>query len=162
MAVDVAMFKEAMSRFPSGVVVVTTRDSQGKSWGFTASSFSSVSLDPPLILVCLSRTAGCYQAFNSAQWFAVNVLSADDEMMAAGFARRGADKFAGLDCGADEHGSPLLSSAVATLTCQRFNVYDCGDHGVFVGRVTTARLVSDNSPMVYSSRRFGRFAASER
>jgi flavin reductase ActVB len=159
MTIDVAMFKEAMSRFPSGVVVATTRDSEGRSWGFTASSFSSVSLDPPLVLVCLSRSAGCYQAFNSAQWFAINVLGADDEATAAGFAKRGADKFAGLDCGADEHGSALLPSAVATLTCQRFNVYDCGDHGVFVGRVTRARLLSDNSPLVYSSRRFGRFAA---
>jgi flavin reductase (DIM6/NTAB) family NADH-FMN oxidoreductase RutF/ADP-ribose pyrophosphatase YjhB (NUDIX family) len=160
--VDLATFKDAMSRFPSGVVVVTTRDSKGKPWGFTASSFSSVSLDPPLVLVPLAKTAECYQAFNSAEWFAISVLSAEDEVTAARFAKRGADKFAGMNVETDEHGSPLLPSAVATLTCQRFNVHDCGDHAVIVGRVTMAGLGSDDSPMVYSSRRFGRFVGAPR
>jgi flavin reductase (DIM6/NTAB) family NADH-FMN oxidoreductase RutF/ADP-ribose pyrophosphatase YjhB (NUDIX family) len=162
MTVDLATFKDAMSRFPSGVVVVTTRDSKGKPWGFTANSLSSVSLDPPLVLVSLARFAECYQAFNSAEWFAISVLSAEDEVTAARFAKRGADEFVGLDVETDQHGSPLLPSAVATLTCQRFNVHDCGDHAVFVGRVTKAGLGLDDSPMVYSSRRFGRFAGAPR
>ena len=159
MTEDVANFKEAMSRFPSGVVIATTRDSAGRPWGFTASAFSSVSLDPPLVLVCLARTAECHRRFQSAPWFAINVLGAGDESVAAAFAKRGADKFAGINAAADERGSPLLPAAVATLTCERFNVYDCGDHSVLVGRVTKTRLGSRNSPMVYSSRRFGRFAA---
>ena len=153
-------FKEAMTRFPSGVVIATTRDAQGKSWGFTASSFSSVSLDPPLILVCLAKSADCHQVFRSAPWFAVNVLSAADEPIAAAFARRGADKFAQSSFSLDEHGSPLLPSAVATLTCQKFDAYDCGDHSVIVGRVSVARLGPDDDPMVYAGRAFGRFAAA--
>jgi flavin reductase (DIM6/NTAB) family NADH-FMN oxidoreductase RutF/ADP-ribose pyrophosphatase YjhB (NUDIX family) len=155
---DVALFKEAMSRFPSGIVIATTTDAGGKPWGFTASSFSSVSVDPPLVLVCLAKTAECYQAFNSAHWFAINVLGAGDAATAAKFARRGADKFAGASVDADEHGSPLLPSSVAALTCQKFDAYDCGDHDVIVGRVTAIRVGSDVHPMVYSSRQFGRFA----
>ena len=156
-------FKEAMSRFPSGVVIATTRDAHGKSWGFTASSFSSVSLEPPLILICLSQAADCHQVFRSVPWFAVNILSAADEPIAATFARRGADKFAHSSFDLDEHGSPLLPSAVATMTCEKFDAYDCGDHSVIVGRVSVARLGPDNDPMVYSGRAFGRFAvAAER
>jgi flavin reductase (DIM6/NTAB) family NADH-FMN oxidoreductase RutF/ADP-ribose pyrophosphatase YjhB (NUDIX family) len=153
-------FKEAMSRFPSGVVIATTRDAHGKAWGFTASSFSSVSLEPPLILICLSKAADCHQVFRSTSWFAVNVLSAADEPLAAAFARRGADKFAHSSFSLDEHGSPLLPSAVATMTCQKFDAYDCGDHSVIVGRVSVARLGPDNDPMVYAGRAFGRFAVA--
>jgi len=149
-----------MSRFPNGVVVVTIRDSKGKLWRFTASSFSSVSLEPPLVHVSLARTAECNQAFDSAEWVAISALSADDEVTAARFAKRGADKFVGLDVETHERGAPLLPSALATLTCQRFNVHDCGDRAVFVGRVTKVDLGSDDSPMVSSRRRFRRFAAA--
>lgn len=154
---DAATFKEAMSRFPSGVVIATARDELGKSWGFTASSFSSVSLEPPLILLCLSKGADCHRIFNSLPWFAVNILSVADQTAAATFARRGADKFAASSFDVDEHGSPLLRSAVATLTCQKFATYDCGDHTVIVGRVTGSKLGADDSPMIYAARRFGRF-----
>lgn len=157
-SLDPAVYKEAMSRFPSGVVVATTVDNQGKSWGFTASSFSSVSLDPPLVLVCLAKTAECHRVFCSVQRFAISVLGAEDGLVATGFAKRGADKFAGLSVEADEHGSPLLQSAVAALTCQRVDTYECGDHDIIVGRVLAARLGLNNNPMVYFGRRFGQFA----
>jgi flavin reductase (DIM6/NTAB) family NADH-FMN oxidoreductase RutF/ADP-ribose pyrophosphatase YjhB (NUDIX family) len=159
-AEDAATFKEAMSRFPSGVVIAAGRDEYGKSWGFTASSFSSVSLEPPLVLLCLSKGADCHPVFSSVPWFAINVLSAADEAAAATFAKRGADKFAASSFDVDEYGSPLLQSAVATLTCQKFATYDCGDHSVIVGRVTRARLGSDDNPMIYAGRRFGRFLPS--
>ena len=152
-----ASFKEAMSRFPSGVVIATARDERGKAWGFTASSFSSVSLEPPLVLVCLAKGAECHGIFSSLRWFAINVLSTADEAHAATFARRGADKFAALGCEVDGHGSPLLPSAVATLTCERFATHDCGDHSVIVGRVTEVRLGSDDTPLIYAGRKFGRF-----
>jgi len=159
---EAAMFKEAMSRFPSGVVVATTRDAAGRAWGFTASSFSSVSMDPPLVLVCLAKTAECHEAFDSTQWFAISVLSADDQATAATFSKRGADKFANAGFEADERGSPLLPSAVVALTCQKFDVYDCGDHSVIVGRVTATKLGSGNHPMVYAGRKFGRFTVDAR
>lgn len=159
---DVAMFKEAMGRLPGGVVVATTRDAAGKAWGFTASSFSSLSMEPPLILICLAKSAECYPAFHSAQWFAISMLSAGDDVTAATFAKRGVNKFVSAGFEADEHGSPLLPSAVATLTCRRFDVYDGGDHSILVGRVTATRLGSSRSPMVYLSRKFGRFSTDTR
>jgi flavin reductase (DIM6/NTAB) family NADH-FMN oxidoreductase RutF/ADP-ribose pyrophosphatase YjhB (NUDIX family) len=158
MTTDVSVFKEAMSRFPSGVVIVTTKDRNGELWGFTASSFSSVSLDPPLVMVCLSRAADCHQAFNSMQWFAISVLTANDQSLAARFSTRGTDKFAALSFTTDQHGSPVMPSAVATLTCHRFDVYPCGDHTILIGRVMTTTLASDNKPMVYCGRNFGHFA----
>src|SRR5579883_1573175 len=130
---DAAMFKEAMSRFPSGVVIATARDELGNPWGFTASSFSSASLEPPLILLCLSKGADCHRIFSSLPCFAVNILSAADQATAATFATRGADKFAASSFDVDENGSPLLRSAVATLTCRKFATHDCGDHTVIVG-----------------------------
>lgn len=154
---EAARFKEAMSRFPSGVVIATARDEHGRSWGFTASSFASVSLEPPLVLVCLSKTAECHQVFSSVPCFAISVLSAADETAAATFAMRGADKFAASSFDADEYGSPFLQSAIAMLTCRKFAVYDCGDHSVIVGRVTKVRLGSDDNPMIYAGRRFGGF-----
>jgi len=108
--------------------------------------------------VCLSKDAECCPVFHSAEWFAINVLGADDEATATRFAKRGADKFAGFWCEIDQHGSPLLPCAAATLTCQRYNLYDCGDHIVLVGRVVATRLGSEEGPLVYSGRRFGRFA----
>lgn len=152
-----ATFKEAMSRFPSGVVIATARDELGQSWGFTASSFSSVSLEPPLILLCLSKGADCHRVFSSLPWFAVNILSVADQAAAATFARRGADKFAASSFDVDEYGSPLLQSAVATLSCEKFATHDCGDHTVIVGRVIRAKLGSNDSPMIYAARQFGRF-----
>jgi flavin reductase (DIM6/NTAB) family NADH-FMN oxidoreductase RutF/ADP-ribose pyrophosphatase YjhB (NUDIX family) len=152
-------FREAMSCFPSGVVIATVRDAQGRPWGFTASSFSSVSLEPPLVLICLAKSAECHPVFNSASWFAINILSAADEATAVVFAQRGADKFAATSFGTDEHGSPVLMSAAAALTCEKFDIYDCGDHSVIVGRVATARIGLGNDPMVYAGRRFGRFSS---
>ena len=159
---DIVAFKEAMSRFPGGVIIATTRDSAGKAWGFTASSFSSLSMEPPLILVCLAKSAECYPAFKAAPWFAVSMLNASDDATAMTFAKRGVDKFAETNFEVDEHGSPLVPSAIATLTCQRFEVYDGGDHSILVGRVTAVRLGSIRSPMVYLNRKFGRFTTDTR
>lgn len=157
---DMPAFKEAMSRYPSGVVVATTQDSAGRLWGFTASSFSSVSLDPPLVLVCLAKTAECFATFSGSQRLAINILGAGDEATAARFARRGVDKFAGVELEFDAHGTPMLASALARLSCEKFEAYDCGDHSVIVGRVTAIRLGSEDDPMVYLGRRFGRFASA--
>lgn len=151
-----------MSHFPAGVVIVTTRDATGKVWGFTASSFSSLSMEPPLILVCPAKSAECYPAFVAAQWFAINILSVGDDETAMTFSKRGADKFASANFDADEHGSPLLPTAVATLTCQQFQVYDGGDHSILIGRVTATRLGPTRSPMVYLNRKFGRFTTDTR
>jgi flavin reductase ActVB len=158
--IDVNAFKQAMGSFPSGVVVATTVDAAGRRWGFTASSFSSVSLDPPLILVCPAKTAECYTAFTAASRFAVNVLSSADEAVARRFATRGAAKFEGDDFVAGAHGLPLLRNAVAALVCRKFADHDCGDHSVIVGEVQSVQLAPGGDSLVYYRQKFWYFGPS--
>lgn len=156
---DIAAFKRAMASFPSGVVVVTTTDAEGKAWGFTASSFSSVSLDPPLVLVCLATTAECYAAFENARLVSINILRTEDELLARRFATRGARKFEGDDLVAGPHGMPLVRDAVASLICRKFNELLCGDHRIIVAQVDEVRCNDEADAMVHYRRSFWRFNA---
>lgn len=101
-------FRSAMAAFPSGVTIVTTSDAGGRWWGFTASSFCSVSLSPPLVLVCLDRNADCHAAFSGASQWAIHLVPPDHIDLARRFATRGADKFAGDWFVADCDGLPIL------------------------------------------------------
>ena len=145
--------KEAMSSFPSGVTIVTTTDSAGTDWGFTASSFCSLSMDPPLVLVCLARTATCFDAFMSTDAWVVNTISEQSHELAKTFATRGADKFADGGFEPSHRGHPTLNDAAVTLHCDAWQRYDGGDHVILVGRVVDAS-VSDTVPSVYFRRNF--------
>ncbi len=147
--------KDALSHFPSGVVVVTTRDDQGKAWGFTASSFCSVSMRPLLVSVCLADSADCFQAFGASAHFAVNIMGSDHSELATRFATRGADKFAGESFDADLHGMPRFAAAVATLSCATHRWILCGDHAILVGEVRGVhRPESKGSALLYYRRKF--------
>ena len=148
-----ALFRDAMSKFPSGVTVVTTVDSDGKWWGFTASSFCSLSMDPRLVLTCLATTANCYDAFARATHWAIHVIHNDQTDVAGRFASRGADKFAGLEWETNEHGVPLLPDAAVTLECEAENVHPGGDHIILVGRVAQT-IIGEKAPTVYFQRGF--------
>ncbi len=152
-------FRDAMSRFASGVTIVTTTDAAGVSWGFTASAFSSLSLEPPLILVCLDRKADCFPAFEGAEAFGVSILAESQRDIAMRFATRGADKFSagGLEAG-PAMSIPLVTDALAQLECSMHAQLDGGDHVILVGAVKTA-MVNDARPMVHYSRQFGGFGA---
>ncbi|MFE6721721.1 flavin reductase family protein [Streptomyces albidoflavus] len=154
-AVAPSAFTRTMARVPTPVTVVTTVDETGRPWGFTASSFSSLSLDPPLVLVCPAKTASCYPAFVSADRFLVNVLSAAQSDIAGRFARSGHDKFGEGDMVPSEEGLPGLAGAVARISCTLREVLDGGDHSILVGQVMSVS-VSDLDPLVYHDRRFTR------
>lgn len=156
---DIATFKQVMGSFPSGLVIATTRDECGKAWGFTASSFSSVSLDPPLVLFCPARTAASHDAFAAAESFAINILSSEDELVARRFATPGAAKFACDDVIEGANGLPLIRNALAHLVCGRFANYDGGDHSIIVGRVMSASLRAGEA-LVYYRRNYWQFASS--
>jgi flavin reductase ActVB len=149
------LFRDAMARFPSGVTIVTTADEDGRWWGFTASSFCSVSMDPPLVLVCLAATAQCHPAFVAAERFNVHVVHPEHADLAVRFATREADKFADGGFRSDEHGLPVLDGAVATLGCRTHAVQPAGDHSILLGRVERA-WVGEEHPAVYFQRRFHR------
>ena len=148
-------FREAMASLPSGVTIVTTTDEAGRWWGFTATSFCSVSLDPPLVLVCLAETADCRPAFERAEAWNVHVIHPDHADLAIRFATRGADKFADTAFVADEEGLPRLPAACVGLHCAAHAHYPGGDHLILLGRVEHTR-VADAEPAVYFRRAFHR------
>ncbi|MFJ8816278.1 flavin reductase family protein [Amycolatopsis thermoflava] len=151
-------FREALASFPSGVTIVTTADRDGRWWGFTATSFCSVSMDPPLVLVCLARTARCHPAFTAARRWVVHVLRPGQADLAVRFATRGADKFAGAGFTAGADGQPVLDEAAATLECSTHALQPAGDHTILVGRVERARS-GGAAPAVYFRRAFHEVSA---
>lgn len=127
--------RKAFGCFATGVAVATTRGTAGEPVGITISSFNSVSLQPPLVLWSLGNDSVSYDAFAHAEFFAVNVLARHQEDLSVRFAMTGHDKFAGLDCTAGVHGSPLLPEFSACFECVTEHRYPGGDHLIIVGRV---------------------------
>lgn len=155
--IDTTAFRDAMARFASGVTVVTTVDETGTPWGFTASAFSSLSLDPPLVLVCLDKLAESHAAFERAEHFAVSILADHQSEAALRFATRGADKFGGFET--EEGGItglPLVPGAMAHLECRMHDRLPGGDHTILVGEVLRAHS-EDLPPLLHHNRTFGSF-----
>ena len=156
-AVESTAFRNAMARFASGVTVVTTVDASGVPFGFTASAFSSLSLEPPLVLVCLEKRADSHPAFEQATQFAVSFLTEGQEDIAMRFATRGSDKFGGFETVAGEvTGLPLIPGALVHLECRLHDRLPGGDHTIIVGEVLTARS-NEGAPLLHYNRQFGRF-----
>lgn len=130
---DPKTYRNALGQFATGVTIVTTRDAAGNAVGVTANSFNSVSLDPPLVLWSLARSARSMAAFEQAGDFAVHVLASDQDYLANRFASRVDDKFAGLDIGSD--GPPRIDGCSARLVCTTRHLYEGGDHVIMVGEV---------------------------
>jgi flavin reductase (DIM6/NTAB) family NADH-FMN oxidoreductase RutF len=155
--VDALDFRNAMARFASGVTVVATHDASGKAVAFTASAFSSLSLDPPLILVCLERRADSFPAFEAAEQFTVSILAAHQADHGMHFAAKSADKFAGISVdNGTMTGMPLLPDALVHLECRVHQRLDGGDHVIILGEVLRAQS-NDQEPLLHFNRRFGRF-----
>lgn len=127
--------RDAFGTFMTGVTIVTTRDGQGRPLGFTANSFASVSLDPALLLVQISRNSVNYVNFTTARGFAVNILSEGQKALSNTFARPSEDRFAGIDWQAGPAGSPILPDVSAWFDCALHQVVEAGDHAILLGRV---------------------------
>ena len=132
---DPRALRDAFGTFMTGVTVVTSHDEEGAPIGFTANSFTSVSLDPPLLLISLSKNSSNFEALTSAAGFAVNILSEDQEDISNRFARRVDDRFAGLDWDKGPHGAPLLGGVAAWFDCSMHKTVDAGDHVLLIGQV---------------------------
>ena len=154
---DLSAFKNALASFPSGVVIATAVGPDGEHRGFTASSFSSVSLSPPLVLVCLAQSANCFDTFCSAEWFGISVLTPDHESLARRFASQTADKFSPpSDFEESAHGLKIVSSALATLICHKHANYLVGDHSILVGEVESVKLIEGEDAILHYRRGFHR------
>ena len=134
LAFEPAAFRKALGSFATGVTIVTTC-ADGERFGVTANSFNSVSLDPPLVLWSLAKSAASHAAFAAAPGFAVHILAADQQDLSNRFARKGADKFAGLSLESGRAGVPLLAGCAARFECRTTYQYEGGDHIIFVGEV---------------------------
>jgi 3-hydroxy-9,10-secoandrosta-1,3,5(10)-triene-9,17-dione monooxygenase reductase component len=133
---DAAQFRQLLGRFATGVTVATTLDAKGKHVGMTASAIAAVSLDPPLVLLCVSPTADFHAHLHACRSFALNVLASDQENLSVRFAADGIDRFAGVPVTPGRDGIPLIAGAAAHIICEHWARYDAvGDHTVFVGRV---------------------------
>ena len=126
--------REALGNFVTGVTIVTTRNGD-ELHGLTANSFTSVSLDPPLVLFSLSRTADCFDAFEQTDAFAINVLRADQECLSSRFATKDIDKWSGVEWRSGHGECPLLDGAIATFECRVTARHEGGDHVIYVGEV---------------------------
>ena len=141
-------FRAALSRFPSGVTVVTSRGTAGDIHGITVSAFCSVSLKPPLILVCIDRLTGSHIAINESGFFVVNILAAGEDEISERFSLPALDKFTNVAVREGIGGIPMLDDALVGLECRLAQAYDGGDHTIFVGEVEHV-TIKDGAPLVY-------------
>ncbi len=147
MPIDDAQFKLAMSHFASGVTVVTT-EHDGRQYGMTVASFASLSLHPPLVLVCVEKSVKSHDAIASAGKFGVSILEAGQQDISNKFASRSDDKFAGVDVRTGELGVPLIGGALTAVECRLHETLPGGDHSIFVGEVVAIHT-SEGVPLVY-------------
>jgi flavin reductase (DIM6/NTAB) family NADH-FMN oxidoreductase RutF len=148
MAVTQDEFRAALSRFPSGVTVVTTKDRNGVLHGITVSAFCSVSLDPPLVLICVEKTTSSHSALIDSGVFVVNILSEHQRDLSEHFASQVNNKFSDIEYHAGIEGLPILNEIAASLECRVKQAYDGGDHTIFLGGVEEIK-VNDVRPLAY-------------
>lgn len=158
MSFDPKDFRRALGKFATGVTVITTRDEQGDDIGMTANSFSSVSMDPPLILWSVDTSNLGTRAYREAEYFAVNILNENQVDVSNRFAQRGEDKFSGLEVSRGAGQVPLLPDCAALIECRTWNTYDGGDHLIIVGEVLNYHYVDSVRSLVFHN---GRYALSE-
>ncbi|MBX9396487.1 flavin reductase family protein [Streptomyces sp. TRM72054] len=155
-ALGSAEFREAMSFLAAPLTIVTARDAEGRAWGFTASSVTSVSLEPPLVLVGVSHTSSCFGALSEATEFSINILGSDHRELARTFATRGVDRFSGVRL-ADWPDStvPYLADVAVALRCVVTSRVPVGDHTLLIGELSGMhRQGPASAPLVWYRRDF--------
>ena len=155
---DSTEFRKALGSFATGVTIITTRTTDGTPLGMTVSSFNSVSLEPPLVLWSLANSSLSLPAFRAADYWIVHVLGIDQESLSGRFAKRGEDKFSGLEHDSGVGGAPLLRGCSARFQCRTAFQYEGGDHVIFVGEVLAFDR-EDHAPLVFHG---GRYAHATR
>lgn len=154
---DGRTFRNIAGRFATGVTVVTTINKQGRPVGMTANSFTSLSLDPPLVLFCIGKSASLFSDFMEASAFAVNILAEEQEELSRRFAAKEIDRFAGVSYLTAKTGAPILKDVLGYFDCQVEARYEGGDHIIMIGRVVDG-LERDGAPLVFYGGKYGRLA----
>ena len=153
---DQRTLRDALGCFATGVTVVTCVDEEERPAGLTVNSFTSVSLDPPLLLVCLHKMAASSGTLTSTSHFAINVLQTEQQPASITFSTRVEDRFGSMAWSCGEAGAPILKDSLCVFECERFAVYDGGDHHILVGRVMKASFDAAVDPLLYFRGRYRR------
>ena len=146
-----------MGHFVTGVTVITTMDKAGTPFGLTANAFTSLSLDPPLVLICIDKGVQCYSCFEESKIFAVNVLSEGQEELSRRFATKGIEKFARLKWHKGRHGAALLDGAMGHIECKVVHSYEGGDHTIYIGEIVHATASGDR-PLLFFKGQYHRLS----
>lgn len=149
MSMNSRELRNHLGRFATGITVVTTRTDEGAALGLTANSFSSVSLDPPLVLWSLQNSSEVFPQFSGARRYAINILSHEQEPLSNHYARRGDHVLDPEHCLSQDDGSPLLRDALVSFDCALENTYPGGDHIIILGRVVNVVSRRDGEPLLY-------------
>ena len=156
MTVSIELFKQTMGSFPVGVTVTTAHDKNGFVSGMTASAFSSVSIEPLLILMCPAKDAECYQCLTGSEYFSIHILGGDQSALAWQFAKSDIDRTIGLSISKGPQGSPKIKGCLAYLECRHHALFDGGDHGILLGEVSHIELSDPGrEPLVYCKSQLG-------
>ena len=149
MLINTRDFRNALSKFPTGVTIITAYDQQGEKIGVTANSFNSVSMDPALVLWSIDKNAYSYEAFTQGEYFTIHILKQDQMELSNRFARRGENKFSGIELHADSQHAPRLAGVSAWFECRLWNVCDAGDHAIVIGQVQQYGYEQDVDSLVF-------------
>jgi flavin reductase (DIM6/NTAB) family NADH-FMN oxidoreductase RutF len=157
MAIDPRELRNVMGHFATGVTIITTKDVSGKPFGLTANAFSSLSLDPPLVLICVDKKVDCYACFDQSRVFVVNILSEGQDQLSTRFATKGIEKFEGIAVRQGNLGVPLLEGAVAHIECTLTSAYEGGDHTIYVGEIQSVAASGDR-PLLFFKGKYSRLS----
>jgi 4-hydroxyphenylacetate 3-hydroxylase, reductase component len=159
MTFDTRAFRSALGSFPTGVAVVTTAVSAEHHMGVTVNSFTSVSLDPPLVLWCMDKKSDRYHAFSGAKSYTVSILGTGHQEISSRLARQGNHSLEGIALCATKLGAPALADALAVFECEAEAVHQAGDHAILIGRVVHfSRAEDDAAPLVFFRGKYGALA----
>lgn len=155
-------YKLAVGKYPTGVTVISTIHDK-ILFGFTANSFTSVSLDPPIVSFCLSLNSGSLDGFKNNDHFAVSILASDQENISDRFASRVNDKFENVDYFHGQNSNcPIVSGAVSYIECKKLQMIKAGDHMIFTGQVLSVKICNDKQPLLYFARGYRLIDMSEK
>jgi 3-hydroxy-9,10-secoandrosta-1,3,5(10)-triene-9,17-dione monooxygenase reductase component len=157
-SIDAARFRAVLGSYPTGVSAITAIGEDGQPVGMIVGTFTSVSLDPPLVGFLPDRSSTSWPQIESAGRFCVNVLASNQQEVCRSVSAKGADKFVGVEFAVSDHGLPVIANAIATIECTIHSVTDAGDHFFVLGNVLHLEAKHDDDPMLFHRGRYGGFA----
>lgn len=156
--IDPAQYRQVLGSYPTGVVVVTALDEDSNPAAMVVGTFTSVSLDPPLVGFLPDKSSSSWPKIEQAGHFCVNVLGSDQQNICRQMAAKGPDKFASVEYSLSDHNLPVLSNSIASIECQLHSVTEAGDHWFVLGKVLRMIVNRDEDPMLFHRGRYGGFA----